>query len=369
MSVETVKLPHLPRIQTLRGVAAVLVLLAHLSQIESWSSPDRIMGDWALWGFAGVDLFFVISGFIMVYVTWGVGGGPKDAGRFLWRRATRIYPLYWVVSSAVLAAWLLRPGLVFGSNPDPDILRSFLLLPDQSLPLLTVGWTLVFEMYFYVVFALALLLPGKWQFPVIVVWAVAAQSLDPPGSGPVLELVFSPLVREFLFGGLIAWVALTTLALDPILGGGAQTGGRPRAVIALAALALLALGLLSAAGAGEGALAVAEDHALRTEAFGLPAAALVTLALLSPHSASAVGRWLGDISYSLYLTHVLVLAVLGRLWEPWARAGAWDNLVVLPAVFGSCILVGAATYYVVERPLIRWFRRRRASFASAPVAR
>ena len=359
MSVETVKLPHLPRIQTLRGVAAVLVLVAHLSQSEARSSPDRLLGDWALWGFAGVDLFFVISGFIMVYVTWGVKGGPRNAGRFLWRRVSRIYPLYWLVSLPLFAVWLWRPEVVTGGLYTVDVVRSFLLIPDTGLPLLPVGWTLVYEMYFYLVFALALLLPGRWRFLVIVAWAVAAQTFEPPGAGPVLELMFSPLVREFLFGALIAWVALMTLTVDPILGRDAQKSGQSKAVIALVALALFALGLWTAVSAGEGAVAVAEDLALRTEAFGLPAAALVTLALLSPHRATAVGKWLGDISYSLYLTHVLVVAGLGRLWEPWARDRVWDNLLMLPLIFGASIAVGAATFYVVERPLIQWFRRRR----------
>ena len=377
MSVESpalpARLPHLPRVQLLRGVAALLVLLAHLAVVEGKYSPDRLLGDWAAFGFAGVDLFFVISGFIMVYVTWGGRGGARESGRFLWRRATRIYPLYWAVSAAVLVVWLLRPAMVFGSNPDPDILRSFLLLPDEHLPLLSVGWTLIYEMYFYLVFALALLLPARWRILALVAWAVVAQAVPAPEGSPTLAVMLSPLVREFLFGALVAWTALTLFVLDPVLGGRAPVlAGRRWGVVAAAAL--LGLGLWSLFGGGvPDAVAVARDHGWRAEAWGLPAAALLVLTLLSPFGRLPLGDWLGDISYSLYLTHVLTLSLLGRLWAPWARDGVWDNAVMLAVLVAGSVAVAAAAYYAVERPLIRWFRRRRAprvpSGASEPASR
>jgi len=95
MSVEsppTIK--RLDHIQALRGIAALMVVVSHLLIIERKYSVDQILGEWAVFGMAGVDLFFVISGFIMVYVMWDRPRGVKASAEFLWGRASRIYPLY-----------------------------------------------------------------------------------------------------------------------------------------------------------------------------------------------------------------------------------------------------------------------------------
>jgi hypothetical protein len=93
-----------------------------------------------LYGIAGVNPFFVLSGFIMVAVA-GCNIGPIE---FLWRRATRIYPTYWLVSLAALAVAIVATTIVNSSIQVPiSLWRSFLLIPDRTLPLLAVGWTLL----------------------------------------------------------------------------------------------------------------------------------------------------------------------------------------------------------------------------------
>jgi exopolysaccharide production protein ExoZ len=117
-------------------------------QIEGRTAVNPILPSQLDWGMMGVDLFFVISGFIMVYITrdWREGGGRK-VPEFLFARITRIYPLYWVVSGALLAVWFVRPDLVFSSSRNtPELLNSLFLIPAHAYPLLEVGWTLVYEM-------------------------------------------------------------------------------------------------------------------------------------------------------------------------------------------------------------------------------
>lgn len=101
MSFETpTRLGH---VQALRGFAACLVLLSHLGQIEAGTVTNPILPASTVWGNMGVDLFFVISGFIMVYITRdGYEGGLKRVPEFLFARITRIYPLYWIISAALL---------------------------------------------------------------------------------------------------------------------------------------------------------------------------------------------------------------------------------------------------------------------------
>src|SRR5262249_6876435 len=148
------------------------------------------------------------------------------ARRFLAQRAARIYPLYWVWCVPVLAVFLLRPDLVNSSHAPPDVVRSLLLLPQQNLPLLLVSWTLVYEMFFYLLFAGALRWVRGQHLPwVLTGWAafvVAGNlALRPDEARPIANLAFSPLLLEFIAGSMIA------LCADRI--------GRRAAVLALAA--------------------------------------------------------------------------------------------------------------------------------------
>ena len=332
--------------QGLRGLAAVGVLLSHLYVIEAKYSPDTLLGPWARLGMAGVDLFFVISGFIMVYVTWNMARGASALAPFLWRRATRIYPLYWIVSLAVLAVWLWRPDIVFASNPDPDIVKSFLLIPQQGEPLLTVGWTLIHEMYFYLVFALILLLPRKWMGYALGAWCVGVAGVATFAEfrSPTLSLVFSPLVFEFVAGAALAMMWLRS--------------GAVRLVPILAALGVIVVGNILYQSPSLDS--VFEDHMARAVVLGpFTIAAFAIYALSMRADPGRTGIWLGDISYSLYLTHVLTLSLVGRLAAPFLREGIADNILLLVVMVGASLAVAHLTYILIERPLIRLFRRRR----------
>jgi peptidoglycan/LPS O-acetylase OafA/YrhL len=144
----------------------------------------------------GVDLFFVVSGFIMAVTTQRRASGAQPASAFLLRRVTRIYPCYLLVTGAVLAVFLWRPDLVNSSEDvRPDVLASFLLLPQEGLPLLLVGWTLVYEMLFYAVLAATLLVRRSWLWWVLGVWValiVGLAPLEQATSNVWVGLVLSP---------------------------------------------------------------------------------------------------------------------------------------------------------------------------------
>ena len=131
---------YLVNIQALRGVAASLVVLSHLGVVEAKYGGDTILPGETILGFSGVDLFFVISGFIMVHVTRGDFGAPRKAGAFLFSRFTRIYPLYWLVSLFLIVVWLRWPDMVFASaTGSPDLIKSLALWPESRPPLLAVS--------------------------------------------------------------------------------------------------------------------------------------------------------------------------------------------------------------------------------------
>ncbi|HFB54901.1 MAG TPA: acyltransferase, partial [Hellea balneolensis] len=208
--------PRNNNIQSLRGFAALLVVLSHLLIIEQKYSPDHILGQWAEFGMVGVDLFFVISGFIMVYVTRvNMPPRPRTSLKFLFARFTRIYPLYWVISAALLAVYVWRPELVFSSQPEPPhILKSFLLWPDTLPPLLAVGWTLIHELGFYLVFAFFLLFRARALPYFLLIWLMVlagSQTIFADNvHQPVTALILNPLSFEFIAGAFAALIYLKT---------------------------------------------------------------------------------------------------------------------------------------------------------------
>ena len=351
----------LNHVQALRGIAALLVMLAHLYDAELKYSPDQFLGGWTIYGNAGVDLFFLISGFIMVYVTSNRDRGFKPALEFLVSRAGRIYPLYWIVTLAVLVVAFIRPSMVFSSREiDPVLWKSLLLVPDLTPPLLLVGWTLIFEMYFYLVFSCLMFFKKTWVMPGLIVWVMViclGRYLGLHAAGPVAEVLFNPFVFEFFAGTSVAYLlqikpAIITRLLNP--------------------KNLFLIGALIACLWGAVIWALSEfptTIALRVSVFTLPAA--LTILYAASRDLSNLSIWkplivLGNWSYALYLTHILSVAVIGRVWKKFMVQGPIDNVVALIAMTTFSIGVAGLTFMLIERPIMTGIQKlRRKLFHSA----
>ena len=339
---------RLANIQALRGLAAFGVLLSHLYIIEQKYSQDHILSELLNFGMAGVDMFFVISGFIMVYVThkWQSTSGAKIP-EFLFARAGRIYPLYWVISAALLAVYMIKPQWVFAASADndPNIIKSFLLWPNKSAyPLLEVAWTLIHEMSFYLIFALILLVSHRFRAFLIGLWAVIVvigAQLEWGQINAVASILFHPLSLEFCAGAALGYMLLKTKSL---------TQGLP---LLIAAIILFISGV---------ALHVMNDQIvpamgwLRVLSFGAAALVLLLAAYAFEQKGRTVPRWavtLGDWSYALYLTHVLALSVMGRIWALVDQPSLWDNFIVLPLLIIGSIIGAGLTHKIIEAPMMR----------------
>ena len=219
----------LQSIQALRGLAALLVALFHLNILELQSIADNGLAEpgWVgglfYNGYAGVDLFFVISGFVMVFVTRNGMTGPGRAADFLFARVTRIYPVWWAFAGSmtiyVIAAhgfsgqspaWLKAAN---GQPVIPYLVKSFLLIPQPTFPILNVGWTLVHEVYYYLVFTLFMLMPRRMLPVLLAGWATAvivgtAMGYSHPAATSWLSLALHPMTLEFILGAL-AGLAVT----------------------------------------------------------------------------------------------------------------------------------------------------------------
>jgi Predicted acyltransferases len=192
-------------------VAALAVVAFHAQFVEHKVAGSTVLLPEALrLGRTGVDLFFVISGFVMITVTRS-RFGPGEFPRFIWSRLTRIYPVYWFYFALFAAVFLIHPAWVNASQHHQfSWLHSFFLLPDPHLPLVMVGWSLIHELWFYLVFSLLLCLPRRWLPFELAVWAlgivVVACTVSLADLSPGLRVVAHPYTLEFIAGAFVALV-------------------------------------------------------------------------------------------------------------------------------------------------------------------
>jgi peptidoglycan/LPS O-acetylase OafA/YrhL len=138
-------------IQDLRGVAILFVVMLHLLAMEQkYGHGDRLLSDFFTLGASGVDLFFVISGMVMVTATRGLFQRPPAIAQFFYNRLSRVYPLYWIFSLPVLAIYLVRPEMVNASQGIKSIFLSHSCYCRRIYCLLAVGWALIHVIYFTV---------------------------------------------------------------------------------------------------------------------------------------------------------------------------------------------------------------------------
>ncbi len=344
-------------IQALRGIAVLLVVLTHARMhflnTPQWPQVDALL----LPGAMGVDLFFIISGFIMVYTTAGQSG-PRAALLFGIKRLARIWPPYAVV--LLFWIWLTVGGLAFFQQPgNPGFfLKSLLLQPvDLSNPpffglLFPLAWTLMFEMYFYLVFGLSMLL-GRWRWLGLAAWMGLTLVWLPRSLGAVgfdvtaklalpgyLNLMANPIIYEFLFGVLIGLLYRQPWARLP---------NTPLAwQLLLVSVGAVLWYPFSHAGLRHGP----------TYWGGLLALMVLAMALASKRIAFTPPRWLvwtGTVSYSMYLTHYLGQLIVTR----WAQAHGIDTQtwaqIFLTVLFA--VPLAALTHLCLERGLGEWTRR------------
>lgn len=362
-----VETSRLQSIQALRFAAALAVIVYHVGYVLYENAPVvAALRPVTASGYAGVDVFFVISGFIIFMVStkidWSKGTLPA-ALDFGSRRATRIYPVYW-------ACFLVMTALIIAGAPQAVgrewtlgnwIADAFLLsLDNKQVP---VAWTLTYEIYFYACFGVALLFGPRFYLPALGVWvagSVAAIGLNcalPSGAaeGWWRTAIWSnALVLEFVMG----------MAAAALIARGYRRGTSPALI---AAVPFLILGHFAG-----------ESH--RVVTFG-PGAALIVYGLASLEMQGRLVdlrhvAWLGDASYSLYLWQEIPLFFVRFASDQMGWRSVLGGAPAALAIIAACILVSLLSYRFIERPVIAATRRRRmrapvlapASAASPPTS-
>lgn len=318
----------LNNIQLLRAFAAFNVVFLHvIGPAEKYKQPTDLVSIFDGWGASGVDMFFVISGFVMVV---SQNANPKSALVFTISRAVRIIPIYWFLTIFFVAIYFSLPQL-FGTvsiNPT-DVFGSFLFISGilgENAPIIHVGWTLEYEMLFYSVFAVAIAV-GNGRINYLFVFGVIFG----------VAFVFSQwILLEFLFGctaGLIyKELNLSRMTLVTILVSG---------------VALLLASI------GEPSINNSIDRAVM---WGIPSTLVVFSLAALPQTSSRLARFLGDASYSIYLVQVFTISAFYKLILTEMKAWNGDVLAILCVVFtGVC---GSAVYLLIEKPFTNALKAR-----------
>ena len=342
-------------------MAALLVLLHHAGYDADTIAERTGRAVFGLdrffdWGF-GIHLFFVISGFIMARTARGYGSA-RGGLAFLTRRIIRVVPLYWLMTSLVLVGAVAAPELLnMPTGGLAVVLGSYLFVPvlrdgGELRPVLGQGWTLDYEMFFYVLFALSMLLPRRVSLAglasVLIGLVLIGRFAHPANAA--LGVWTDTLLLEFLFG----------IGIGLLQEAGARLGTRT-------AVAVVTVGMVSAIAFGPTCAACGGVQAWIDQ--GTPAALIVAACVLGPvwpvTRITLALAAIGDASYSLYLFHPFVIRVLRNAW----LAVMPGTVPLGPELTLGCVLAVAAAlllHRLVEAPLTVWLQRRSRLARSVP---
>jgi exopolysaccharide production protein ExoZ len=348
-------------VQALRGIAALLVVFVH-ARYFLFGTPNEALAETLFRpGAMGVDLFFMISGFIMVLTTRNSDGSLHGALHFLIKRFARIWPVYAIL--AVIGVQVYGPFDYYTVPANViGVVKSLFFLPvDPGKPLYYglpygLGWTLNFEMYFYVVFAVAML-AGRFRWLAFFGWLLLTLVAVPyvkRGEFSMdvlhdyhfgfayLNQASNPMIWTFAAGVVIGLVYQSPARLPNSLGTRCLTAGAIATSIWWAYSGF------------------ATFHGLSQWGWPL-AVALLVLAVASKSIDINVPRpllWLGEISFSLYLAHYIAQGVITRILNYYNRhdlTQTW-SMIFISTVFA--LIFGAVSHAILEKRLAEWVRKK-----------
>lgn len=289
-------------------------------------------------GAFGVDIFFVLSGFIMVYIS-----KPTDTPvNFFKNRFRRVVPLYWFFTLFMAAILLFLPSIFKNSTFDlVATVKSLLFVPEYSIaqpdmiwPIVAPGWSLNYEMYFYALFALSLFFAKAWRiwvvgFLISALWILAnwKSGGNAESAGAISGFYGDAIVFEFLFGMVLALIYKRGFSM-------------PQSV----AWGLLIVGF---------ALLLITLPIPRIFAYGIPALMIVAGTLYVKLPVNSFCVMLGDSSYALYLCHIFTLGICRKVIPPFLGEGAGSAVIFAIVSTIICIVSGIVVHFLIDNWLLR----------------
>jgi peptidoglycan/LPS O-acetylase OafA/YrhL len=320
-------------VQMMRGIAALSVVICHLGYGT---------------GRFGVDLFFCISGFIMMLVT------EKTCDGFLYKRLLRICPLYYLLTIGAFAVGFIAPQLLRSPNTEWDsLLRSFLFIASKEHePVVGVGWTLCYEMFFYLLFFIAFKISHKNRHIIstafLAIIVLAGVVLKPENE--YLQFYVRPIILEFALG-MLAFKILhrienkNTIQYNTIQYNTIQYNTIQYFYLLLAVALYVSLFFVN----------LGVD---RLFAHGIPTFVFFVLIFKAFQNKKIVSFLvvLGNISYSLYLTHTFVITFFSKMILNIDHKLTFSSIAVSTLAISTAIGVGYLSWYVIENKLTNWIK-------------
>lgn len=342
-------------IQAFRGLAALLVVLFHATQISEAQFNYLFLNNFFIFGDSGVDLFFVLSGFIIFYIHRSDINVKTKFKSFILKRFVRIYPFYWLLTILALFSYFFVPALwdkTYTLTSLGGIIKSIFLIPQEQYPVVGVGWTLSYELLFYFMFSLLIFLRPKLSVPIVSGWLLLTLGLffletfsSFEATPFYLKFLFSRYNLEFIFGVIAAYLvykirfkikvnqAFLVLNLGVIL-------------FALCCIFFKPGELLN----------------IRIIAYGISSMLIILGAalidLIAPLKIPTFLLHLGNASYSIYLTNKTLLRLLsgGALEVKLERA--FGYFLTMSLIIVVTVALGCLVYSSVEKPLLEFSRKK-----------
>lgn len=320
---------RLHALQYLRAIAALAVVYSHsVIQVEGY---EKFLGHA---GSFGVDIFFVISGFIMIYIA-----KPDNTPlAFFTNRIRRVVPLYWFFTFLMAAILLAMPSVFKATVFEwGTFLKSLAFIPHWSgayegnvWPIVAPGWSLIFEMYFYFVFALSLFLTNRYRVPfitLVITIVFITGTLNHTGESATAQFFAESMVFEFILGMYlaVAWKS------------GFRLPSSTAWYLLLFATCLLFLDLPGP----------------RIFEFGVPSALIVMACLFIRIKEYNWAVFLGDASYALYLSHIFTLGVMRKFVAPLLGEGQIAAYLFVALSMIVCTIVSIFIHKYVDNWLLR----------------
>lgn len=337
---------HLTSIQAMRAVAALMIVVGHALAFFALELPSWLGGGLIhTFAYAGVDIFFVISGIVVCAAASRSAQHATGQSRllacrtFLLKRVFRIYPVYLFVLALVLC--FAAPLKLNSPDPSAGKLFATALLIDKNNPYIPQAWSLVFELYFYLVLAIIILLPHRYFYRSLALWlsATIGLAIVLPHYAISIEVLFDPLIIEFGLGCVIAYlirIQAIKASLFALLAGAA--------FFTWGAYQTLHQGLL--------------PPLPRTLSFGVGSAfllyGLIGLELHKRVRPPKLLTYLGNISYSIYIWHELLISVVLAIFANNPDAYHRNPLLSLVLFVVLVLLVSAISYRLIEQTCQRW---------------
>jgi exopolysaccharide production protein ExoZ len=333
-------------LQFLRAFAAISVMIFHGTFMLAEQLKFNFLNKFFVGGYSGVDIFFVISGFIILHTSKREN---FSVTKFLKKRFIRIYPIYWVVTILLLLAYYFAPSPDQSFKANPGVmLGSFLLFPQERY-IVGVAWTLTYEVIFYIVFALSYSVSKKCLFITLAIWCVIILStyfLNITVENQVIQNFFNPIILEFAFGCLIAHLYAKYKRVSVWYS------------IVLIGVVLFFTSWLVYFDAKQYDATAFTSYISRVYLFGVPAMVAIFGLLYFKRSLPSSFVHLGNASYSLYLIHGTVISIILKLIVKFKLEQYFSNTIGAIIIFSLTIIAGSLFYKFIENPLLGWLNSR-----------